>query len=328
MSSSSGDFVLDVRSLTAAFEGSASTIVAVNDVSFTLSRGETLAVVGESGSGKSMLAYSITRLLPAPGRIVAGSVLLGGQDLARLDEGALRRLRGRELAIIFQEPSTSLNPLMTVGQQVLEVIATHQPEIPRASAMREVIERFRLVGIPAPEQRVHDYPHQLSGGMRQRVMIAMALACGPSLLLADEPTTALDVTVQAQVLALIDELKARLGMAVILITHDLGVVADHADRVLVMYAGRIVEELDISALDTAVHPYTRALMACRPSVDRDLDGAPLREIPGMVPALDHLPRGCAFADRCELAEARCRETTPILAEVGHRHRAACFVAYK
>jgi oligopeptide/dipeptide ABC transporter ATP-binding protein len=210
---------------------------------------------------------------------------------------------------------------------VREEIAEHQPHVPRAETMKSVIERFRLVGIPAPEQRVHEYPHQLSGGMRQRVMIAMALACGPSLLLADEPTTALDVTVQAQVLNLIDDLKARLGMAVVLITHDLGVVADYADRVLVMYAGRIVEEFAAGQLaDGASHPYTLALLNCRPDLAHGLTGVPLQEISGTVPPLDRLPKGCAFADRCERAQDVCRSSQPPMVDLGPGHRAACYFA--
>lgn len=319
--------VLEIKGLTTVFELPDSTAIAVNDVSFKVVRGETLAVVGESGSGKSVLAFSIMRLVATPGRLVAGEILLLGRDLAQLDEVDLRAIRGRDLAIIFQEPSTSLNPLMTVGEQVREAIGEHQPQVSRADAMASVIERFRLVGISAPEQRIHDYPHQLSGGMRQRVMIAMALACGPALLLADEPTTALDVTVQAQVLNLIDDLKASLGMAVLLITHDLGVVADHADRILVMYAGRIVEEITAEQLSVSVgHPYTRALLNCRPDVDHDLSGQPLVEIPGTVPPLDKLPPGCAFAARCQWATDICTASRPPMVDLGAGHRAACFFA--
>ncbi len=323
----SDEIVLDVRGLTTVFEVPNARIAAVDDVSLTVRRGETLAIVGESGSGKSVLAFSIMGLVSRPGRIVAGQILLSGRDLAALDEEALRTVRGRDLAIIFQEPSTSLNPLMTVGRQVAEAILEHEPETPYEAAMERVVERFRLVGIPAPELRVHEYPHQLSGGMRQRVMIAMALACGPALLLADEPTTALDVTVQAQVLNLIDNLKARFGMAVVLITHDLGIVADYANRVAVMYAGRKVEEgPTVTILTRPAHPYTQALLACRPDVLRALEGKPLLEIPGVVPPLDRLPAGCAFADRCSRVQDICWTRPPELTDMAPGHRAACFVA--
>jgi oligopeptide/dipeptide ABC transporter ATP-binding protein len=325
--SSSDDKVLEVRGLTTEFVLSASRFTAVNDVSLEVRRGETLAIVGESGSGKSMLAFSIMGLVDRPGRISAGEILLSGRNLAQLDDEEMRHVRGRDLSIIFQEPSTSLNPLMNVGRQVAEAILEHERDVTSAQATSRVVDLFRLVGIPAPELRVRDYPHQLSGGMRQRVMIAMALACRPALLLADEPTTALDVTVQAQVLALIDDLQAKFGMGVILITHDLGVVADHADRVMVMYAGSKVEEGTIvEILDRPAHPYTRALLACRPDISRALDGAELIEIPGVVPSLDRLPPGCAFADRCRYVQGVCRSEKPPFTEVGGGHSAACHFA--
>ncbi len=253
--------------------------------------------------------------------------MLGDRNLARLSDEQLREVRGRDLAIVFQEPSTSLNPLMTVGRQVAEAIHTHEAGVSREDANARVVECFRLVGISAPQQRFDDYPHQLSGGMRQRVMIAMALACRPGLLIADEPTTALDVTVQAQVLALIASMSATLGMAVILITHDLGIVADQADRVIVMYAGRKVEEgSTATVLERPAHPYTRALMACRPDVAHALSGAPLIEIPGVVPPLNRLPPGCAFADRCRYVQARCRARRPELEALEPGHVSACFFA--
>jgi oligopeptide/dipeptide ABC transporter ATP-binding protein len=319
--------LLDVRGLKTVFGEGEGQVVAVDDMSLSVRRGETLAIVGESGSGKSVLAYSIMGLIDPPGRVAQGEILLGDRDLARLSDEDLRAIRGREMAIVFQEPSTSLNPLMTVGRQVAEVIHEHEPEVSAREAMARVVERFRLVGIPAPEQRIHEYPYQLSGGMRQRVMIATALACGPALLIADEPTTALDVTVQAQVLALIASMNETFGMAVILITHDLGVVADQADRVIVMYAGRKVEEGPTEiVLEQPAHPYTRALMACRLDVSHALSGQPLIEIPGVVPPLDRLPAGCAFADRCGYVDAACHRQRPELLNVQPGHVAACFFA--
>jgi len=303
--------VLEVRGLTTHFGAGARPVVAVDQVSFAMRHGETLAIVGESGSGKSMLAYSIMGLVQPPGRIVAGEVWMGERNFLALDEPALRRIRGRDIGMIFQEPSTSLNPLMPVGRQVAEAILEHEGGVSPQQAMARVVERFRLVGIPAAEHRIHEYPHQLSGGMKQRVMIAMALACQPGLLIADEPTTALDVTIQAQVLRVISDLSRDLGMALLLITHDLGVVADHADRIVVMYAGRKVEEgAADDVLSRPAHPYTQALLACRPRIEEALSDQPLLEIAGTVPPLNALPRGCAFADRCPRAAARCREDVP------------------
>ena len=326
-SDASPSMLLDVRGLTTVFGEGANRVVAVNDVSLDLARGKTLAIVGESGSGKSVLAYSIMGLIDSPGRIVQGEILFEDRNLARMSDEQLREIRGRDMAIVFQEPSTSLNPLMTVGRQVAEAIHMHEPAVSRSDAMDRVVECFRLVGIPAPRQRIDDYPHQLSGGMRQRVMIAMALACRPALLIADEPTTALDVTVQAQVLALIDSMSKTFGMAVILITHDLGIVADRADRVIVMYAGRKVEEGSTeTVLERPAHPYTRALMACRPDVAHAMSGLPLIEILGVVPPLNRLPPGCAFADRCNYAQPRCRIERPELQELGDDHQSACFYA--
>jgi oligopeptide/dipeptide ABC transporter ATP-binding protein len=319
--------VLQVHGLTTWFGSDDAPVVAVDDVSLTVSRGKTLAIVGESGSGKSVLALSIMRLLQNAGRTVRGRVVLGGKDLSALGEEEMRSVRGRDIGIVFQEPSTSLNPLMTVGRQVAEAILEHEPSMKPREAMDRVVERFRLVGIPAPELRVHDYPHQLSGGMRQRVMIAMALACGPQLLIGDEPTTALDVTVQAQVLHLIDQLREAFGMAVVLITHDLAIVADYADTVVVMYAGRKVEEGSVEqVLERPAHPYTRALLECRPNVENALTGQRLVEIPGVVPPLDRLPPGCAFAGRCAQAREECTRSRPALELVGPDHRAACFLA--
>ncbi|MER1968935.1 ABC transporter ATP-binding protein [Castellaniella sp. GW247-6E4] len=318
--------VLEVRDLTTHFGAGAHPVVAVDQVSFSMRHGETLAVVGESGSGKSMLAYSIMGLVQPPGRIVAGEVWMGEQNFLALDEPALRRVRGRDIGMIFQEPSTSLNPLMPVGQQVAEVILEHEEGVSQEQAMACVVERFRMVGIPAAEHRIHEYPHQLSGGMKQRVMIAMALACQPGLLIADEPTTALDVTIQAQVLRVLSDLSGTLGMALLLITHDLGVVADYADRIVVMYAGRKVEEgIAEDVLSRPAHPYTQALLACRPRIEDALSDRPLLEIAGTVPPLSDLPRGCAFAERCPHAAALCREAVPAVVAVPGvgDHLAAC-----
>jgi len=295
-----------------------------------LRHGETLAIVGESGCGKSMTALSIMRLVPdPPGRIVAGSVVLGGRDLMRLDEAAMRRVRGNEISMIFQEPMTSLNPVLTIGSQIAETVRLHE-DVSRAAARAKAIEMLHRVKIPEPAQRAGEYPHRLSGGMRQRAMIAMALACNPKILIADEPTTALDVTIQAQILDLILALKEELGTAVILITHDLGVVAETAERVIVMYAGRKVEEASVDALFAEpLHPYSRGLMASIPHLA--LNGAggaagPLHEIPGMVPSLANLPAGCIFAPRCALADARCRADYPPYEEKRPGHFAACWHA--
>ena len=306
---------------------------AVDDVGFTLAPGETLAIVGESGCGKSVTALSLMRLVPdPPGRIVTGSVRLAGVDLLTLTEEAMRDVRGKDIAMIFQEPMTSLNPVLTVGSQIAEVLLLHEP-LSRAQAWQKAIEMLRLVRIPEPEQRAKAYPHQLSGGMRQRAMIAMALACNPKVLIADEPTTALDVTIQAQILAIILDLQHKLGTAVILITHDLGVVAETAQRVIVMYAGRKVEEASVDDLFAdPQHPYTQGLMASIPRLDvlRGDNGATdrLQEIPGMVPSLADLPAGCAFAPRCTYAEDRCRAAIPAYEEKRPGHFAACWRSHE
>jgi oligopeptide/dipeptide ABC transporter ATP-binding protein len=323
---SDSEFAIDVRHLSTAFQLGAVQAIAVNDVSLTVRPGETVSLVGESGCGKSVFAHSLLRLVKPPGKILGGEVWVGGRDLMQLPEPELRQVRGRDVSIIFQEPATSLNPVKRVGQQVAETMLWHRTAEPDAIA-RRVVELFRLVGIPAPEQRAQNYPHELSGGMQQRVMIAMALACNPKLLIADEPTTALDVTIQAQVLDLLDELKRRLGMGVLLITHDLGVVAQWSDRVAVIYAGRKIEQGPTrEVLDHPLHPYTRALLAARPDV-ADID-APLREIPGNIPSITAIPPGCAFADRCAVAEAGCRAAVPPLLELAPGHWAACFVAQR
>jgi peptide/nickel transport system ATP-binding protein len=321
--------VLDVKGLQTVFFTNSGLFRAVDDVSFSVRRGETLAIVGESGCGKSVTALSIMRLVPnPPGKIVGGSIMLDGTDLLGLDEDKMREVRGNRISMIFQEPMTSLNPVMRIGDQITEAVRLHRTMTHKA-AWDQAVEMLRLVRIPEPERRALEYPHQLSGGMRQRAMIAMALVCRPALLIADEPTTALDVTIQAQILALVLELQQELGMALILITHDLGVVAQTAQRVIVMYAGKKVEEADVEALFASPrHPYTRGLMASIPAVP-SLGGNPdvrLVEIPGMVPSLTRLPKGCAFAPRCEFAIARCREEYPPLESVGADHLAACWRA--
>ena len=298
---------------------------AVDGVSFAIQPGETLGIVGESGCGKSVTALSLLRLLPAKlGRTVGGSVSFEGVDILGLDESEMRGIRGNRIAMIFQEPMTSLNPVLTVGHQIAESVRIHQGKS-REEAWARAGEMLDLVKIPDARRRLADYPHQFSGGMRQRVMIAMALACNPKLLIADEPTTALDVTIQAQILKLMLELKERTGAAVILITHDLGVVAETCQRVMVMYAGRKIEEAPVEELfDAPAHPYTRGLMASIPRLNKRIGAKPrLSEIPGMVPNLREPIAGCAFAPRCAFVTDRCRAEAPALREVGGRHIVAC-----
>jgi oligopeptide/dipeptide ABC transporter ATP-binding protein len=321
--------VLEVKGLQTVFFTNSGLFRAVDDVSFHVRRGETLAVVGESGCGKSVTALSIMRLVPnPPGRIVGGKILLEGTDLLALDDAEMRQIRGNRISMIFQEPMTSLNPVIRIGDQISEAVRLHRGTRAKA-AWEQAVEMLRLVRIPEPARRAQEYPHQLSGGMRQRAMIAMALACRPALLIADEPTTALDVTIQAQILALIVDLQKQLGMGLILITHDLGVVAQTAQRVIVMYAGKKVEEADVESLfANPRHPYTRGLMASIPvaSIQQSKGGARLSEIPGTVPALTRLPAGCAFAPRCSLAVERCRQEFPSLVDFGGDHLAACWRA--
>jgi peptide/nickel transport system ATP-binding protein len=301
---------------------------AVDGVSFDVGAGETLAVVGESGCGKSVTALSILRLVPAPpGRIVGGAIRFEGSDLLQLGEAEMRRIRGNAISMIFQEPMTSLNPVLTVARQIGETLRLHQG-LDAAAAEQRAIEMLRLVRISEPERRARQYPHELSGGMRQRVMIAMALACNPKVLIADEPTTALDVTIQAQILDLMRELKTRIDAAIILITHDLGVVAEMAQRVVVMYAGRKVEEAPVRDLFRRPrHPYTLGLLASVPRLGATLgraDAPRLAEIPGTVPSLREPIIGCAFAPRCTWAVARCRQEAPPLEAKSAGHLAACF----
>ena len=321
--------ILDIVDLRTWFFTRDGVVRAVDGVSFHVDPGETLAIVGESGCGKSVTALSILRLIPSPpGRIVSGSIKFAGRDLLGLTETAMRQVRGNEISMIFQEPMTSLNPVLTIGRQIAETLILHQG-LGRKAANAKAVDMLRLVNIPEAEQRVAEYPHQLSGGMRQRVMIAMALACNPQLLIADEPTTALDVTIQAQILDLMRELKQKIDAAIVLITHDLGVVAEMAQRVVVMYAGRKIEEAAVSELfRRPLHPYTRGLLASIPRLGPSLGGqAPrLVEIPGVVPSLTEAIAGCAFAARCDIATDICRRAPPGLEEKRPGHFAACFRA--
>lgn len=308
--------LLSVENLSLAMAGQP----VVEDVSFALAPGEMLGLVGESGCGKTVTALSIMRLVPEPpGRVTGGRILFEGDDLLRLGPDALRRIRGDRIGMIFQEPMTSLNPVFTVGRQIGEAVLLHRP-VGRAAARERAVELLELVGIPAPADALDRYPHQMSGGQRQRVMIAMALANEPRLLIADEPTTALDVTVQAQILDLIDRLRRELGMAVLIITHDLGVVSEFCDRVAVMYAGRIVEEAPAAELFAApMHRYTRALMTTIPAANPP--GRPLPTIAGTVPPPGRRPEGCGFAPRCAASLADCaRPSTPLFGQGAHRHR--------
>jgi len=315
--------LLQVSDLSVRFDTDEGPVHAVDRMSFSLSAGEVLGIVGESGCGKSVTCMSIVRLLPETASI-EGRALFDGRDLLALSPRRLRSVRGREISFVFQEPMTSLNPVFTVGRQIGEVLQRHL-ELSRSAAQARVIELLRLVRIPAPERRVHEYPHQLSGGMRQRVMIAMALACDPKVLVADEPTTALDVTIQAGILDLLRDIRERLGTAVILITHNLGVVADIADRVLVMYAGRKAEESDVSELFAhPQHPYTIGLLGAIPRPTENGQVERLREIPGRVPSLRSLPVGCAFADRCPRADETTRTQQPELRQIRPDHLVACF----
>ena len=316
--------LLSVRNLSTRFRTERGTVRAVDDVSFDVAAGETLAIVGESGSGKSVTALSILRLIPdPPGRIEAGEIVFDGKDLLKLDDAGIRAIRGDRIAMIFQEPMSSLNPALTVGMQVGEPINLHRRS-PWAFALDKATELLGKVRISDGRSRLNSYPHQYSGGMRQRVMIAMALACQPQLIIADEPTTALDVTVQAQILALLKELTREANSAMILITHDLGVVARYADRVAVMYGGRIVEAAPARALyKTPRHPYTRGLMESVPRLDGDTE-RPLVPIDGQPPDLATLPPGCSFAPRCKMAVDRCRAERPPLVETMPNHHSACF----
>ena len=317
--------LLEVRDLRTEFVTDAGTLTAVDGVGFEVEAGRTLAIVGESGCGKSVTALSIMGLIPQPpGRIVGGSVRFEGAELLGLDKRALNELRGNAIAMIFQEPMSSLNPAFTIGEQIVEGLVRHR-RIGRTEAEARAVEMLARVRIPAPAERFHDHPHKLSGGMRQRAMIAMALACDPRLLIADEPTTALDVTIQAQILELMRTLQQETGTAVILITHDLGVVAEVADDVVVMYAGKVVEQAPVGALfEKPQHPYTVGLLGSIPRLDAD--AVRLASIDGQVPSPFQPEPGCSFAPRCPFADERCRATPPALRDLGERHLAACWKA--
>jgi oligopeptide/dipeptide ABC transporter ATP-binding protein len=320
--------LLKVKNIQTYFFTPEGVVKAVDDVSFDIAKGRTLGVLGESGCGKSVTALTIMRLITdPPGRIMSGTIDFEGTDLLTLSTAAMRVIRGNRISMIFQEPMTSLNPVYTVGDQIAETYITHQ-DLSKAEAMNRAAEMLRLVGIPAPEKRIREYPHQLSGGMRQRAMIAMALACRPQLLIADEPTTALDVTIQAQILDLMLELQEELGMAIMIITHDLGVIAEVSDAVVVMYAGQVVEYGAIESLFTeALHPYTIGLMSSIPHLGRKfkVGKKPLQEIPGMVPNLIRLPPGCLFAPRCEQRLDRCSVERPYLFPQGPNRGARCWL---
>ncbi|HSL20725.1 MAG TPA: ABC transporter ATP-binding protein [Vicinamibacterales bacterium] len=315
--------LLSVRGLTTIFDLPGGPAAAVDRVSFDLRPGETLCLVGESGSGKSLTAYSILRIVPPPGRIAVGEVVFKGRDLLRLPEHEMQRVRGGEIGLVFQEPASALDPVFTIGALIAETLLTHGRAASRRDARARAIEILRRVSIPDPDRRVDDYPHQLSGGLRQRAMIALATACAPALLIADEPTTALDATVQAQVLDLLREMRDAAGLALLLITHDLGVVAETADRVAIMYAGRIVEEGPVrGVLRDPKHPYTRALLA---SIPGGTPGQPLAAIPGHVPALGSAPEGCGFGPRCVHRFEACDTAAPALTEAGPDRLVRCFL---
>jgi len=321
--------VLEVTDLSTHLKVRSGTVRAVDRVSFSLAAGETLGLVGESGCGKTMTALSILRLVPEPGQIVGGSVRFQGKNLLDIAESEMRRVRGKNISMIFQEPMSSLNPVVTIGQQISEAIVLHEG-LSRRDARDKTVEMLTLVHIPEARRCIDYYPHQISGGTRQRVMIAMALCCNPKILLADEPTTALDVTIQAQILNLLRELQAKFGTAVVLITHDLGIIAQNADRVVVMYAGKIVEVANVDELFMrSLHPYTKGLLASVPQLDgRPTDDALTRprltELAGSVPSLLELPSGCAFEPRCPYATSVCQTTTPVLEEKHPGHLAACW----
>ncbi len=319
--------LLEVSNLRIYFHVKEGVAKAVDGVSFKLREGETLGLVGESGCGKTVSSLSILKLLDVPpAEYRDGEIIFEGQDLLKASEKEMRRVRGKTISMIFQEPMTSLNPVMSIGFQIEEMLITHQ-KMPAASARDRTVELLTMVGIPSPRRRFEEYPHQLSGGMRQRVMIAMALACNPKVLIADEPTTALDVTIQAQILELMNQLQADLAASILLITHDLGVIAETADRVAVMYAGRIVEEADVKTIfKNPLHPYTQGLLQSIPRIDEDQRPRRLSEIPGRVPNLCFLPRGCAFFDRCPVGMEQCRAERPELQPVKDEHLVSCWRA--
>lgn len=306
------DHLIEVKNLKTYFYTDAGVVKAVDNVSFSIEAGKTLGIVGESGCGKSMTSLSIMQLLETPpGKIAGGEILYRGENLLEKTNDEMRKIRGKKIAMIFQEPMTSLNPVFTVGQQITEALMIHEAGMSRQQARSKAIEMLRMVKIPLPERRIDEYPHQLSGGMRQRVMIAMALCCNPELLICDEPTTALDVTIQAQILELINELKKKTGASIMMITHDLGVIAEVADEVMVMYAGKVVEQGTTDEIfDHPMHPYTAGLMNCIPKLTDEVEELPV--IKGMVPSYDSMPKGCAFCPRCEEARRICEDEMPEL----------------
>jgi oligopeptide transport system ATP-binding protein len=318
--------ILSVNDLRTYFQTEDGIVKAVDGISFELKKGETLGIVGESGSGKSVTNLSVMRLIPEPpGKIVSGDIIFDGTDVRKLSIEEVRKLRGKRMAMIFQDPMTSLNPFLRISTQLMEVTQLHLGHT-KSQAYRHAVDMLRLVGIPAPEKRVDNYPHEFSGGMRQRVMIAMALSCEPELLIADEPTTALDVTIQAQILELIKELRKDLGTSVILITHDLGVVAGMTDKIIVMYAGKVFESAPTGELfKTPANPYTKGLLKSVPDPAHEA-GEPLYQIPGLPPDVAHLPPGCPFAERCDRAEAICTEEFPPFVQINENHHSLCHFA--
>ena len=324
MSQTTGKPILEVNDLRTYFYTRDGVVRSVDGVSFSVSEGETLAIVGKSGCGKSVTSLSILRLIASPpGKIVSGSIRFHGEDLLGFSDEQMRDIRGDKISMIFQEPMTSLNPVLTIGRQIGEVLELHR-QCTKEEVRTRILELLKMVNIPEPESRIDEYPHQLSGGMRQRIMIAMALACDPEILIADEPTTALDVTIQAQILNLMRELRDRTRAAIILITHDLGVVAEMAQRVVVMYAGRKVEEANVMDLfENPMHPYTLGLLNSMPRLD-DAASKRLVEIPGMVPSMRTEIIGCAFAPRCSSATERCSQESPVLKDYGNQHWVACW----
>jgi oligopeptide/dipeptide ABC transporter ATP-binding protein len=321
--------MLEVKNLKTEFRTEDGSFLAVDDVSFQVQNGKTLGIVGESGCGKSVTSLSILRLIQNPGRIVGGEILFNGKNLLKLSDEEMRQIRGNDISMIFQEPMTSLNPVFTIGDQIEETIRLHQKGLSAAQIKERAIEMLRLVNIPAPEKRYEEFPHQLSGGMRQRVMIAMAISCNPKLLIADEPTTALDVTIQAQILDLMRKLKSEFGASMILITHDLGVVAEMCDEVIVMYAGKIVEHGSIEDIFyRPKHPYTRGLLDSIPHFESGHRLEKLRTIPGMVPSLTNLPKGCRFYDRCLKRQDNCQLAMPALIPMSETQEAACYYPLK
>jgi peptide/nickel transport system ATP-binding protein len=319
--------LLEIKGLKTHFFTEEGVVRAVDGVDLHIDKGETLGIVGESGCGKTVTALSVMKLIPMPpGRIIEGQMLYQGKDLVTLPPAQMRKIRGKEISMVFQEPMTSLNPVFTIGEQIAEAIRLHEG-LGRRDAMAKTVDMLKLVHIPNPDRRVKEYPHQLSGGMRQRVMIAMALSCNPKLLIADEPTTALDVTIQAQILELLNELKAKIGMAVMLITHDMGVIAETAQRVMVMYAGKVVEEASVKNLfKEPLHPYTQGLLRSIPRIDLAATKKQrLEAIPGVVPSLLNLPKGCRFTPRCPHAMPVCSEQEPVLKEVRPGHKVSCWL---